>query len=97
MLICGLPPQPEPYLYVSSEKFERDMIYLKDNGYNTIFPEEMFGADEKSVVITFDDGYEDNYKNAFPILKDHGIKATIFLISNKIGEENMLNKEQIRE
>ena len=40
----------------------------------------------KSVVLTFDDGYQDNYLNVFPILKEYQAKATIFLIYNCIGK-----------
>ena len=42
---------------------------------------------EKVAVVTFDDGYEDNYKYAFPVLKSLGIPATIFLTTGFINEE----------
>lgn len=86
------------------EKFEEQMKYLKDNGYTTLSLSEAYDAlinnvpvNEKSVVITFDDGYQDNYKNAYPILKSFGFKATIFVITSYIGKGEYLNINQLKE
>ena len=51
----------------------------------------------KKIVITFDDGYRDNYENAFLIMKKLGFKGTIFCIGEKIGQAGYLTKEEIRE
>lgn len=79
-------------LTVNSKQFEAQMKYLSDEGYHTITPYELTDAMEngsslpdKPVLITFDDGYLDNYTNAFPILKKYHMKATIFLISDYVG------------
>jgi peptidoglycan/xylan/chitin deacetylase (PgdA/CDA1 family) len=52
---------------------------------------------EKGVFISFDDGYEDNYINAFPIIREEGVKATFFLPSSLIGQPNRMNVEQLKE
>ena len=82
----------ENALTVHTDQFEAQMKYLADNGYHTITPEEMVTAWEngsalpdKPVIITFDDGYADNYRNAYPILQKYNLKGTIFLISDYIG------------
>lgn len=69
----------------SPKNFEEQMRFLSTN-YNVIsfdrFIEHIQNKTrlpEKSVVITFDDGYKDNYRNAYPILKKYGLPATVFL------------------
>lgn len=76
-------------LVVEPELFKDQMKYLKDNGYTTLSMNELFNfmrynkaVPKKSVVITFDDGYEDIYINAYPILKHYDFKATIFIITD---------------
>lgn len=91
-------------LSVTPENFERQMKYLKDRGYAVIsldaFIEgKRLGRDfaRNTVVITFDDGWEDNYTKAFPILKKYEMPATIFLISQLVGQAPYLHWDQIRE
>ncbi|MFH1962084.1 MAG: polysaccharide deacetylase family protein [bacterium] len=43
---------------------------------------------KKSIILTFDDGYQDNYLYAFPILKKYGFTATVFLVKEQIGKVN---------
>lgn len=101
------------FFTVKSENFEWQMDYLKKNNFRTLFLAELAGKMEKgeilnsqNIVLTFDDGYEDNYRNVFPILKKHNFRATIFLTTDFIGKEmgsrnnpplKMLNWEQILE
>ena len=75
-------------LSVRPEDFERQMKFLTEHNFHAITPQEMYAAlvegaelPENPVLITFDDGYLDNYTNAYPILKKYGLKATIFVIT----------------
>lgn len=89
---------------VSPRLFEYQMNFLKRHGYHVLRLDELiqgikFQKDlpERSVAITFDDGYEDNYTQAFPILKKYGFPATFFISPDFIGQEGYLNIEQIKQ
>ena len=79
-------------LSIAPQDFDQQMEYLAEEGYHTITPDQLLDylefdkeLPEKPVLITFDDGYEDNYKNAYPILKKYGFKATIFVITDYLN------------
>jgi len=91
-------------LVVSTENFREHMKTLKDKGYTTltmkqveeyILNEESIPA--KSVLITFDDGYKDNYTNAFPILKEFNMNATIFVIPTYLDGQAYMTPDQVKE
>ncbi|MDL2280928.1 polysaccharide deacetylase family protein [Selenomonadales bacterium OttesenSCG-928-I06] len=94
-----------PELTVSSEEFDYQMKKLKDSGFSTITTEELLNymsnkqvrLPEKPIVITFDDGYEDNYTYAFPILKKYNFKATIFMVGVNIDANKRLSTQQMKE
>lgn len=92
-------------LSVSPQEFDEQMRYLAENGYHTISPDQLTGylkygrsLPEKPVLITFDDGYHDNYINAYPILKKYGFTATIFLVTGLVGHDSrFLTWDEVRE
>lgn len=72
---------------ISYSQFAEEMQYLADNGYHTFTMSEVAGIienklpfPEKTVIITFDDGYASNYTLAYPLLRDYGLKATIAVV-----------------
>lgn len=78
------------FLTDTPEQFERHMQFIKERGYRSVFASEIpallrSGDLANTVCVTLDDGYRDNYDNAFPILKRNGIKATVFLITGILG------------
>ena len=93
-------------LVVSVETFDRQMRFLKNHRYNVITLEKLAELilqkkkiPPKTISITFDDGYEDNYTNAFPVLKKYGLAATLFVIVEEAGDrhKNKLSWEEIKE
>ena len=72
-------------LRVSSEMFEKQLKYFKDNGWKFIKMSELKNHEKenKVVAITFDDGYLDNYSQALPLLKKYDACATLYLVIDR--------------
>lgn len=79
---------------ITPELFEEHMQTIVDNGYTPILFDDMIDfvykkysrLPEKSVCITFDDGYLSNYEIAYPLLEKYNLKANISIIGHAIGE-----------
>lgn len=91
-------------LIVSPEVFERQVRFLKTHKYNVIPLEELAALIKeknkippKTLAITLDDGYRDNYTYAFPILKKYHIPAKIFIIVQEVGRPDRLSWSEIKE
>lgn len=86
------------------DQFEDQMAYMKENNYESITLDQLYEAffqegvlAAKPFVITFDDGYEDNYTTAFPILEKHGFTAVVFMVSSYIDGDGFLSWSQLQE
>ncbi|MDD5432865.1 MAG: polysaccharide deacetylase family protein [Candidatus Omnitrophica bacterium] len=97
---------PKNRLAVREETFERQMRFLIENKYNLISLSELSDLIKKrirfpvkTVSITFDDGFKDNYTYAFPVLKKYKIPATVFVIVSEIerAQGDRLSWSQIKE
>lgn len=86
------------------ENFEDQLVWLARHGYRSITADQFAGhlagrpVPAKSVLITFDDGYLDNWVYAYPLLKKHGFHAVIFLVTGWIGNgpvRNLLGQGQL--
>jgi len=90
---------------IPPENLDEGLKYLKNNGYYTITMDDLYcyltnntPIPEKSVVLTFDDGYSDNYTAMFSIMKKYGFRATIFVITAYIDKSpNYLTSAQLKE
>ena len=90
-------------LIISPETFERQMRFLKSHHYNVLplnsvatLIKEKKKIPSKTIAITFDDGYKDNYIYAFPILKKYHLPATVFIITDEVGRADRLSWDQIK-
>jgi peptidoglycan/xylan/chitin deacetylase (PgdA/CDA1 family) len=85
-------PEPGPFMIdaIRPERFGREMEHLAA-AYRPLPLEELIERSRNgtvpkgAVAVTFDDGYADNFEHAFPILRRHGIPATIFLVTGCVG------------
>lgn len=89
---------------IKPEKLRDQLKYIKDEGYETLTIKQLNDyilnnspIPEKSILITFDDGYMDNYYSAFPILKEFNMTATIFCIASELDGSYYLSKDAIKE
>ena len=83
-------------LRVSPSAFERQIAWLKRNGWCFSFLSELMNSpsiSKRTVVITFDDGFEDNYTNALPVLRKYGAKATLFLVVQRENNDWSVKKK----
>ena len=100
---------PDNFNYINTpQSFEENIKVLLENGYTFISFQELNAAingkmslPEKPILINFDDGYYSNYEYVFPILKKYNVKASIFVVTDKIGKEvdgkRYLSWEQCKE
>ena len=86
---------PDNFNYINTpQSYEENIKVLLENGYTFISFQELNDAingkislPEKPILVTFDDGYYSNYEYIFPILKKYDVKASIFVVTDKIGKE----------
>ncbi|MBR0289165.1 MAG: polysaccharide deacetylase family protein, partial [Selenomonadaceae bacterium] len=83
--------------------FDAQLKFLVDNGYHVIAPDDLLDAwssgktlPSKPIVLTFDDGHEDIYKNVFPILQKYNMRATVFIVTDHIGMKDYLTWDLVR-
>lgn len=88
-------------LYVRESEFREQMRYLRDNNYKVVTMAEGIRMMQnrqsmnKTVIITFDDGYESFLTKAWPILRENKFPATVFVIAYYAGVENYLTWDQM--
>lgn len=89
-------------LSITPELFDAHIAWLYNNGYSTLRMDTVerclrgeIICPERSVALTFDDGYEDAYTTVLPILQRYGFTATFYIITDSIGQPGYMSWEQI--
>jgi peptidoglycan/xylan/chitin deacetylase (PgdA/CDA1 family) len=89
---------------VPPEKFDAELKLLHDWGYTTITTSALIEAitdgvslPPRPLLITFDDGNEDNYNNAFPIMQKYGFTGVLYIVVQYMDMPNYLTTDQIKE
>jgi peptidoglycan/xylan/chitin deacetylase (PgdA/CDA1 family) len=92
-----------PDLTVEPDVFERSIAAIKRRGFRSVTNRQVYGAlfkgrplPPKPVLITVDDGYRDAMTNVLPVLRRHGMTATFFVITGRLGGDEYLTKEDVR-
>jgi len=92
----------QPGMYVTSETFDRQIRFLREHfdvlsmhELLSMWREKIWNAERRYCVITFDDGWLDNYVHAFPVLRRHDVPATIFLPTGFIGTTTWFWPDQL--
>ena len=86
-------------LFMTPEGMRSHLQWLLDNGYDPIFFSDLAHIDDydRPVILTFDDGYNDNYTELLPILQEFGAKATVFVIAGNVDvNPNFMTSEQVK-
>jgi peptidoglycan/xylan/chitin deacetylase (PgdA/CDA1 family) len=89
---------------VTDTVFREHLAALAEQGATVVSLDEVaqwlqgtLDLSERSVVLTFDDGFRGNYTNALPILEARGFRATCFMVTNRIGDSGMLGWSELRD
>jgi peptidoglycan/xylan/chitin deacetylase (PgdA/CDA1 family) len=86
-----------PHLVLSPEALDALLVFLKRTGKIVSLDEFLattrLGQPQGAITITFDDGWEDNYRCAAPVLRAHGIPACIYLATALVGTDSLLPEE----
>ena len=85
-------------LFVRPSELEAKVKWLLDHGYDPITFEDLTSLDQydKPVLLTFDDGYDDNYTEALRILQKYGVKATFFVVGWHFDSPHCMDEEMLR-
>ena len=84
-------------------EFEEQLMFLRDAGYTTLFASDyhkirkgVMPCPDKPIMLTFDDGYDDNLLEAYPLLRRYRIRANFYIITGSIGANGHMTERQLQ-
>jgi peptidoglycan/xylan/chitin deacetylase (PgdA/CDA1 family) len=96
-------PDPNDTYQISLAEFKSEMDYINSNGYTTLTNDEYYNIitkkspmPSKPILLTFDDATLNFYNNALPVLKQYGMKATLYVVTNWIGTSIRMTSDQLK-
>lgn len=98
-----VPGGGSPVLYVTPGGFEQQLQYLQSNGYQSVSFADLansleFGTSlpERPVILSFDDGWLNQYQYAFPVLQKYGFTGTFYVVSGYVDHQNFMTTDQLK-
>lgn len=91
-------------LSVTPEVFDAQLSYFEKNGFTTITLDQFYSAlqkkttlPKKPIILSFDDGYRDNFTNAYPLLAKHHFMGSFFIFTQAMGAPDYVTWDQVKE
>jgi peptidoglycan/xylan/chitin deacetylase (PgdA/CDA1 family) len=98
-----VPGRSASVLFVPPETFEQQLKYLQDNGYRSVSFDDLadcleYGAPlpERPVILSFDDGWENQFTYAFPLLQKYGFSGTFYVVTGYLDHQNFMTVDQLK-
>jgi peptidoglycan/xylan/chitin deacetylase (PgdA/CDA1 family) len=98
-----VPGRSTGVLFVTPDGFEQHLKYLQDNGYHSVTFDDLadcleYGAalPERPVILSFDDGWENQYTYAFPLLQKYGFSGTFFVVTEYLDHQNFMTTNELK-
>jgi len=98
-----VPAHAPGVLYVTPDGFEQHLRFLSDNGYQSISFTDLADSleygrplPERPVILSFDDGWENQFEYGFPLLQKYGFGATFYIVSGYLDHENFMTTDQLQ-
>lgn len=98
------PDRGDDFLNLNPEILRRHIREFREAGFTFIDVDDLKQYEtgsaqppEKAVLLSFDDGYADNYLYAYPVLREEKVPGTFFVVSSMVGKENRMTADQLKE